>query len=165
MIAKTRTDLETFLVVHNAFKDEFSHSGRTLGDHLIGTYDILKQKGCDDHVCLAGGLHSVYGTNVYQKQLIRINNRQFIKECFGEDTENLVWIFHSIARPKALQEIVLSECHIYFIPSSINDGDFFHISQKEYKELCLIEYANLVEQGSNADRFSRIKDTWEEYVN
>lgn len=41
------------------------HTGRSLRDHLIGTFDLLEAWGNDRDVCLAGLFHSIYGTEVY----------------------------------------------------------------------------------------------------
>ena len=42
--------------------DEIPHSGRTLLEHLVGVFNILKDMDVAQHVQDAGLYHSIYGT-------------------------------------------------------------------------------------------------------
>lgn len=53
------------------------HSGGTLFEHLIGTYEHLK-KHCSKDVCLAGLLHSVKGTESFQNEEL-LTNAEILK--------------------------------------------------------------------------------------
>ena len=81
--------LISILIENGAFMPR--HTGRSLGDHLVNTYKLLKKHNCPDHVCLAGGLHSIYSTNVFKTAIV--NDREKIKNLVGEKTENLIYLF------------------------------------------------------------------------
>lgn len=116
--------------------DKARHSGRTLYDHLIGTHDMLQAAGCEEHVCLAGAAHSLYGTNVYKRVTIPHSMRHALVRIIGPRAEALAWTFGSINRPRAIE-----------------DGDD--------EELMLLEFANLAEQGADVRRFPKICAAWE----
>ncbi len=132
----------------NIGANQIQHSGRTLLDHLVGTYDLLKKWGCKPQVCLAGGLHSIYGTNAFKKVTVGAQHRPAVSKRFGEAAEKLAWLFCSLNRPKALDEAALIDRRT---------GTPLIISDEELQVLRLIEAANLLEQGSSLDRWPNIK--------
>lgn len=122
-----------------AFKTK--HSGRTLSEHLLNTYDMLVQSGCSRDVCLAGGLHSVFGTNAFRHK--STTDREMIAKRFGSDVERLVAIFSSQDRPRCWELEFLT-----------------WLDASDMHNLRLIEAANLIEQGESLKRFPRIEKTW-----
>ena len=61
--------------------DSSSHSQGTLIDHLQNTYELLKQWNNPNYVWLAGLFHSIYGTQIYKKQSLGLQQRNLIKEA------------------------------------------------------------------------------------
>lgn len=120
--------------------DTTRHSGRTLLDHLIGTHDMLKAAGCDEHVCLAGASHSIYGTNAFTKVTIQHTMRHAIVRIIGPRAEKLAWTFSQIDRPRAIE--------------NGKDIDLMHV-----------EAANLLEQGGSLDRWPNIRAAWQQQLN
>jgi hypothetical protein len=110
------------------------HSGRTLYDHLLGTYVLLVKMGVSRETCAAGLYHSVYGTNAFTSVLIRRENRYLVREQIGKVAEDLVYRFCSIDRPTC------------FLRGEHCDP-----------ELIQIEIANLREQGEE-DIANRLKN-------
>lgn len=78
------------------------HSGRTLQDHLLGTWHLLKSWGSSDSVCLAGLFHSIYGTNVFIRKCLLAADRPKLRSAIGTDAEALTWLFCNIDRPSAI---------------------------------------------------------------
>jgi hypothetical protein len=76
------------------------HSGRTLLEHLIGTYKILDEGFAPIHVCYAGLFHSVYGTAYFKPKTISLDNRDVVKDIIGEEAENLAFMFCVIPTPR-----------------------------------------------------------------
>jgi hypothetical protein len=74
--------------------------GRTLLEHLIGTYKLLDERFAPIHVCNAGLFHSVYGTPYFEPKTISLNNRDIIRDIIGEEAENLVFMFCVIPHPR-----------------------------------------------------------------
>jgi hypothetical protein len=106
---------------------ETEHSGRTLLEHLIGTYKILDEGFAPLHVCDAGLFHSVYGTSYFKPKTISLDNRDIVKDIIGEEAENLVFMFCVISPPR-FENIM-----------SLQDGQL-------RDELLMIEDANREEQ-------------------
>lgn len=134
--------LAAFLKTVGAF--ETRHSGRTLGHHLLGTYALLKDAGCDEEVCLAGGLHSVYGTRRFKTKVCDPDtwDAQRIATLFGSDTQRLIYFF-SIAESKEINDALEEERDPFLIA------------------MALITAANILEQGGSLDRWPRISAAWE----
>lgn len=103
------------------------HSGRTLYDHLLGTYRLLTVDGRPPHVCLGGLYHSIYGTNQFQHVLT--NGRDRVRAVIGDEAEELAYLFSTIDRPRCFLTAPT-------IPHR--------------RDLVAIEIANLTEQGAGA---------------
>ena len=132
--------MSTLFDPHTFLKEQLKtesihHSGRTLYEHLSNVEKILKICRCNDHVCLAGLFHSIYGTSIFKKQTT--NDRQKIKEVIGERAEFLVWIFCNAKRPF---------CWFFDKRIPLKNGSHIRIDDLTLKELHMIESANLIEQ-------------------
>jgi hypothetical protein len=120
---------EEFLL-EQARAGEVSHSGRTLYEHLAGTYELLREWGNVEPVCLAGLFHSIYGTQHFKRRVWPLTDRATIQELIGPQAELMAFIFCTCdralflgRRPRALREI---------------------------------EAANLIEQGSRGNTLKRL---------
>lgn len=123
---------DKYLVFLKQHTSELPHSGRSLLDHLIGTYDLLQEWGSWEHVSLAGLFHSIYGTQFYQRQAVPVENRQEVADLIGPQAEALAYMFCTEDRRHFLDDPCLSE--------------------DVRSELLEIEAANLLEQGGNITR-------------
>lgn len=107
---------------------QINHLDKDLFSHLMGTFNILKDKGKPDYVCIAGLYHSVYETEYFQ-----FNSpftREKVKSLIGEKSENLVFEFcNTVPRVTKLIE---------------REGNW---SDELYGDLLDIELANMIEQG------------------
>ena len=115
-----------------------SHIGRTLGEHLVNTYDDLLRMGADEDVALGGGLHSIYGTNIFQTVTVTPEQRPIIAGLFGERAERLAWLFSRVNRPKGLED---------GRPLDYETGEPLPMTKQELDDLQLIEVANLIDNG------------------
>lgn len=73
------------------------HSGRTLKQHLWGTFKILADNKYSQDICFAGLFHSIYGTNIFKT--VTTTNRDTIKKAIGETAEQYVYMFSQLNRP------------------------------------------------------------------
>lgn len=83
------------------------HTTGTLHDHLVRVFQLLEGRRLSHAVCFGGGLHSIYGTNVYQEKLVdgaNGGNRAAIATAFGQQAEALAYLFSVLNRPKTLNE-------------------------------------------------------------
>ncbi len=70
------------------------HGGRrTLLDHLIGTADIVRRWNLPPALQHAAVIHSVYGTDVYQRRLLPWSRRGALRAVAGEQAERLAYLF------------------------------------------------------------------------
>ena len=106
------------------------HSGRTLFDHLAGTYGLLRSWGNSEPVCLGGLFHSIYGTNAFKHQSLPEVQRGILQSQIGVEAEYLAWRFCNIDRPRAILAAI-----DHREPTS------------DWIALAEIEAANLIEQG------------------
>lgn len=112
--------------------DEIPHSGRTLLEHLVGVFNILKDMDVAQHVQDAGLYHSIYGTAVFHHQTT--SDRGVVQGIIGEDAEHLVYLFCILGRETDRQTEI----------SVIDDKEI-------RKNLMLIDYANNEEQSSRKE--------------
>jgi hypothetical protein len=68
------------------------HSKSNFMNHLIGTYNILREWKCDEHICFAGLLHAIYGNESFKNKIE--TDRKIIKNLVGEKAEELIYIYN-----------------------------------------------------------------------
>ena len=73
---------------------EIEHYGRSLFQHLKGTYELLHQSGNSDEICVAGLFHSVYGTEPLNSSKFIPLNRSELEKVIGKYSEN--WCFYFV---------------------------------------------------------------------
>ena len=78
--------------------DKELHSGTTLLEHLIGTRDIVRERGGSEYLQDACLFHSVYGTQKFDYQ--STSDREKVKSLIGEKAEELVYIFSMCPYPR-----------------------------------------------------------------
>jgi hypothetical protein len=122
-----------------------SHSGRTLFDHLVGTYNLLRAWGNRDAVCLGGLFHSIYGTNVFHHQSLSERDRPELQGLIGRDAEQLAWHFCHVDRPQAIIAAIKEKrAHLSAMISLPTEMEW----EPDWYALAEIEVANLIEQSS-----------------
>jgi len=132
---------------------DYAHSGRTLRDHLKGTFALLQFWGCDEVTCVAGLLHSVYGTNAFRRSCLDTSERPRLRQLVGCDVEKLVYLFCASERPRAfLQAIASSQITDRF------DGSKHEVSRDILQKLMAIECANLIEQSDQSGFLGLLTD-------
>ena len=73
--------------------DKNPHSFRKLIDHLEATYNLLKEWGNSEAICLAGLFHSIYGTKDYLVSSAGFSKREYIRQIIGNPAEEWVYLF------------------------------------------------------------------------
>lgn len=132
-----------------AFK--VNHSGRSLGDHLLNTMELLYHKNASEEVCIAAALHSVYGTNAFKNNVIDYSHREKYQKVLGEYVENLIYLFSIVNRPFDIETGILT---------NYRTGERIEVDLQTISELRQIEAANLIEQKCSILRFPNILATW-----
>jgi len=122
--------------------DQSRHSGRTLLDHLVGTHSLLFEWKNQEHVCLGGLFHSIYGTQYYRHQSVDTSMRNYIVDLIGPKAEELAWLFCTVNR---MDLIVLDVAE----NSMLTDKDgllVMPVANRTFRNLIEIEAANTIEQ-------------------
>ena len=119
-----------------------SHSRRTLMAHLQGTWNLLAEWGNPPAVCVAGLLHSVYGTYIFDGQCADVSRRGTIREVIGSDAERLVYVFGVTDRRCFYEH--LGESH--FRLRDIRQNSDLELDAESLAVLIEIEVANIVDQ-------------------
>jgi len=169
----TREKIIQFFSARHAFETKHTERQgkvRSLGAHLLGTYDILNEACCTRAVCIAGALHSVYGTNKFKTITLNATpkHRSEIIREFGFDVERLMFLFHICTRPYDINSGILTE---RFGQPDVTVGQgrpkgriLVATTLSEVQSLRLIEAANLLDQGSDITRWSTIQQVWNQQV-
>lgn len=91
----TPTEEELELTLEAIRASAFPHgNGRTLKEHLTGTYKILKAWKTHRAVSIAGLFHSVYSTEKYKHNPVPLDRRSALAAMLGTESERLVYLFH-----------------------------------------------------------------------
>lgn len=149
----TRDRLQVFLEQHGA--QDRPHSGRSLMNHLLQVYDLLRRRGAADPVCLAGGSHSVFGTGIYQESLLTQDQHSDLESVIGDKAIQLVNWFRVLDRPRVLE----NWCQNPASPITTLEGHRVDLDPDVISQLCLIECANLEDQKS-LSRYSGLSRFW-----
>jgi hypothetical protein len=119
-----------------------THSGKSLFNHLKGTYGLLKQWGNPEYICVAGLFHSIYGTQYYAVQSARLSDRKHIIDIIGSQAEELAYLFCTTDRTGFFTEankenpVLIDTKNQYPVP----------VNKAILTALIEIEVANLIEQ-------------------
>jgi SM-20-related protein len=135
-----RDRIQQFVTAVGAHK--IKHSGGTLAAHLLNTYDILKANDYDQVSCNAGALHSIFGTNAFKTEILKLEDRAQVVNVIGEEAASLVELFHYIRRPHALERALATNTRLV----DANTGNPITLTQAQLNRLCAIEAANLSDQ-------------------
>jgi hypothetical protein len=148
------TKIEAF--IRGLGAEAFPHGNRrSLYKHLLGTGFILRKWSQPDWLCNAGILHSVYGTDRYQRQLLSPSRRQEVRALAGCRVERLVYLFCAVQRRNLYRQIA----GIGNIPAEglcvrrddEPDSTSEWLSQEEVRSLLILHMANQAEQSEGAD--------------
>ena len=134
--------------------DSLSHSHGTLIEHLEKTYELLKQWNNPDYVCLAGLFHSIYGTQIYTKQTLGLEQRDVIKKAIGVEAEYLAYLFCIMDRRYFYSH--LNSQKLRCLP----DGNYILISEENKRNLSEILVANELEQQKRKMARLKLNDNW-----
>lgn len=152
--------LSQWLVAHGALKQ--SHSEGTLHDHLVRVFALLEARKLPLAVCHAGGLHSIYGTNHYPRQLLAptADIRSMVSSAFGYEAESLAYMFSVLDRPKTLGFDVIQAGPRDVYSLKLRYDQSMNVLPSMLHTLQLIEAANLADQNS-LHNWPNLKHLWE----
>ena len=134
---KVEDKLFKFIEESGAFDNP--HKYGSLGHHLMRCFYLLREYNAGDVLSLAGGLHSIYGTNAYKKKTLPWNST-LVSDLFGPEVDKLARLFSKINRPWALENP----------DGTLDANDLFMLR--------CIECVNLYDQQELDSRFPNLKE-------
>lgn len=142
--------------------DQVPHSDTRFLSHLIGVYRDLKDWGCEEHVCLAGLFHSIYGTEMFQGFSLPLTERAKIRELIGDQAERLAYVNCALTRDS------LDAC--VAAGGAPNLWDRFadsplEISEPEFRELVTLHLCDRLEQVERTGNWDLRRQAWENMAN
>lgn len=123
--------------------DQNPHSGRTLMDHLQGTWRLLRDWDNPDEICTAGLFHSVYGTEFYKTRSADLSQREQIRQVIGQRAEQLAYFFSACDRRHMFSNVEKSGD--YALQDLFQD-ELVPIPEDTLRALLEIEAANILDQ-------------------
>ena len=123
-----------------------SHSrGRSQLDHLVDTADIVRRWGQPEWLADAALIHSVYGTEAFQAQLVSLSRRSDVAAVAGDRAERLAYLFSVTPRRP-----LLAGTHRWARDLPWTDAQGKPPTSEELDALVLLHMANIAEQASGA---------------
>lgn len=122
--------------------ENLPHSRRSLLDHLIGVFNLLKTWKNPDYVCIAGLYHSIYGTKEYRIKTVDFSNRKIIKDIIGEQSEEIVYIYCTCDHKSLFPTLKIKD---NFSIKSLSKMDVY-LSNQLFCNVVEVAVANLLEQ-------------------
>jgi len=135
-----------------------THKRGSLTNHLLGTYDLLKKVGQPEHVCLAGGAHSVYGTNIFTESCLDKQDTAELLDIIGPTALRLVQLFESVDRPTVLNDAIETKNTTLMLTG----GGTVQVTAEELYSLSVIEAANLQDQNGTVPtpKYANLHRLW-----
>lgn len=134
----------------------FSHSDEGLVAHLQGTYDLLKEWGCREELCVAGLCHSIYGTESYRQNPIELSEREDIQKIIGKEPEQLAYLFGAHVKDSLWEN--LDRDGDYAIRDRLAETTV-PLSKGQLADLITLTLANWLEQRPRApEKYARLRE-------
>lgn len=135
-----------------------AHSGSTLWDHLLGTYEVLSAWGVDTDTRLAGLIHSIYSTQYFRHRVVAPAERVRVAMVVGQRVEAQAHAFSVLDR----DSLRLASARLDLAPvrrplrirTHTGDGDL-SVSVTQCRALRLLDLANEAEQRRTLFRIDR----------
>ncbi|HEY2005027.1 MAG TPA: aspartyl/asparaginyl beta-hydroxylase domain-containing protein [Solirubrobacteraceae bacterium] len=129
-----------------------THAGeRTLLDHLVGVYEVVRRWNQPLVVQHAALIHSVYGTDVYHQQLLAVSRRAEVAEIAGESAERLAYLFCFTPRDPLFAGTYRWARTAGPEPLVAGAPDGQPATRAQLDQLVLLHMANLAEQAQSPD--------------
>jgi len=124
--------------------EKIPHTDKSYLAHLIGVHQLMKSHGLDEHLCLAGLFHSIYGTEKFQGFKIAIDRRADLEQLIGPRAERLAY-WNCMMDRVTLDEQLAQLDGPYRIRNR-ETGEWMELTREEYEDLCCVHLFDWIEQ-------------------
>jgi hypothetical protein len=111
--------------------------------HLIGVYRDLEAWGCDRDVCRAGLFHSIYGTELFQKFSLPLEQRDQVRQLIGDRAERLAFV--NCVMDRSTFDRLIPTDGPYRITNRVT-GETIELDDHDYHDLCVVHLCDWLEQ-------------------
>jgi hypothetical protein len=138
----TRTNVRYWIknIIHNS--EIIEHSGKSVKDHLIGTFIILDEWNASEKLKIAGAFHNIYDTEKFKMGFFDQSEREYVSKKIGGDAEYIVYLFSKLKWSAFMNFDVDKNSRNY--KNYFRDID--EVDIKEFENIVLLFFANLIEQ-------------------
>lgn len=151
--------MDRALAVRSALEDlgarTIDHPGGSLFDHLVRTERLLRSWGSSEVLALAGLTHAAYGTDGFDRALLRLDQRSVLTELIGPEAEAIVYHYASCDRSHLGTQPGRVD------PLSFRDrfgGRTSEVAAESLKPFMELTLANELDLATHNDRFAT--DDW-----
>ncbi len=123
--------------------DRVPHTGEHFLAHLIAVYRDLESWGCEEAVCLGGMVHSIYGTELFQRFSLPLARRSDVRGLIGERAERLGYL--NSAMDRASFDLILEESGPLRMVDRFTDEQV-SLTSREFEDLSTIHLCDWLEQ-------------------
>ena len=124
--------------------DQVSHTEKTYLAHAISVYNDLKKWGCEEELARVGVLHSIYGTELFQRFTLPLERRDEVRELIGDRAELIAYLNCAMDRTHFDAEI-LKTGGPYQILDRFTSREI-DVSDEDFRDLCVVHLCDWLEQ-------------------
>ena len=119
------------------------HTGTAFLAHLVGVYNDLRAWDATTEVCRAGMFHSIYGTEMFQKFALPLEQRDQVRELIGDHAEFVAWV--NCVMDRSTFDEQLETAAPFSIRNRLN-GESIEMNQEQFTDLCIVHLCDWLEQ-------------------
>jgi hypothetical protein len=124
--------------------EQVGHSGKNYLAHLIGVYRYMEERGCPEELCRAGMFHSIYGTELFQRFALPLEQRPEVRALIGERAERLAYLNCAMDRA-TFDAAAARDAGPYRFRDRISGAEV-ELSDADFDDLCRIHLYDWLEQ-------------------
>lgn len=137
--------------------DRFPHHDAALTAHQMNIGRELLSWGCDVDVCLAGIVHSIYGTEKGGTGY-DVSRRDELRKLIGERAERLA--YYNCAMTRSSFDAALARTSAPFHLSNRLTGGSLELSEQDFMDLCRIHLCDWLEQVPRCGRWNERRESY-----
>lgn len=141
-MAASYKQLTDFLVALGV--EKVPHTEKTYLAHLIGVYRLMEAQGCDEELCRAGMLHSIYGTEAFQGFKLPLERRAELRDLIGARAEKLAYL-NCVMDRASFDRAGAGDGETYRITIR-ETGEEVTLDRREFDDLCCVHLHDWLEQ-------------------
>lgn len=145
-------------LITEAKADNLRHFDSSFVTHLIGTYQYLKEWNCDSEICIAGLLHSLYGTESTGGWAFPLDRRDEVRKLAGERAE-MVAYFNCAMHYPTFDRALADHEETYLILDRFEQAEL-KLNQREFDDLALVHLADWLEQVPRSNNWPKRREAY-----